>query len=123
MILHLLVHYFLQLTLSPLKNVGLRLFQCIFGKFPAISQKVKELLRDTLISPKKKTKYTYSRIFVIRKNGITVYDQTIGLPHALKTINTKFPLQYVPSARFFIKNDLQLDPLTIKNQSSKRELS
>ncbi len=94
-------------SLTPSKNISLRLFQLTLGKSERISLNVKEKLRDILITKSKNTKRTFIREFYLYKNSIKVTDRIKGIKSVKKIIlGKKFSYLFVPSANYFQRSEL-----------------
>ncbi len=96
-------------TLSPFKNILLRLFQMVFGRSTVISLWVKERLRDVLITKTKASSISFMRNIVFKDHGeglITVRDFVNADKKPLYTVvvYTNDAHIYVPSSRYYVTN-------------------
>lgn len=92
--------------MSPIKTIGMRLFQLGIGKNEAVSRLIKEKLRDKLIiNEKKETSYTFRRGFAFEEDKIRVIDEIDG-GFTKAFVNTKTSYAYIPSSRYFESSEL-----------------
>jgi len=102
-------------TLKPAKNVLLRSFQLTVGRNEPVSRFIKEKLRDLLITPNRKSKTRFERSIKFLPDKVIIKDKIISSTSTKNVfVNCKQPVQYVPSARFFIFPEINSIPLETK---------
>jgi len=90
-----------QSTLTPFRNIGLRLFQLSLGRIALIDRIVKERLRTLLVGRARKSDDFFKRTFVIDEEKVIVRDEAKS-PH----VGEKYSFAYTPSSRYFQLSEL-----------------
>lgn len=110
-------------TLTPGKNIMLRLFQATVGKHENIGMWIKNSLRTRLITSTTKSHYSFRRIIKINHNNIEIQDEISNIPNMEKIIlNGKESYIYVPSSRYFSVTQLKSNPLVISIKNKKNNI-
>jgi hypothetical protein len=97
-----------QLVPGPLKFIAARIFQLTLGLNEAVALKLKNILRDKLITEKNKTPIILKRVISFKDSRLKIVDKIEGAK-GIKTImlNTKVSYLYVPSSSYYQHSDLQ----------------
>ncbi|MBI2146848.1 hypothetical protein HYU19_00040 [Candidatus Woesearchaeota archaeon] len=94
--------------MTPQSMIGLRLYTTTFGKLQSVDKKIKEKLRDFLITPSKQSGISYKREIVLGKSEITVTD-TINSEEPVQKLwlGLKHSFPFIPSSRLFQEWELE----------------
>lgn len=116
-----------NIMMSPIKTIGIRLFQMGIGRNEAVGRLIKEKLRDNLIiNEKKETNYTFRRGFAFEEDKIRIIDEVDGRFNKA-FVNTKTSHSYIPSSRYFesseLGNELKIIKGNFKGIKIEREFS
>ncbi|MDP4012412.1 MAG: hypothetical protein Q8R00_02295, partial [Candidatus Nanoarchaeia archaeon] len=101
-------------VLTPGKNICLRLFQMFLGRFQPIALLIKSLLRGSLITINKPSKYKFSREITI-KNKITLKDILPEIKLDKLILGGKASYTYIPSSRYFQESELNVEQINLIN--------
>jgi hypothetical protein len=93
-------------TLTPVKNILLRLFQMTFGRSSFISLWIKERLRDLLITKTKPSGIRYNRKMIFKDHSDDLLIVKDSVTSEKKTVSSvaafvKDTHIYVPSSRYY----------------------
>ena len=91
-------------TLSPMKNILLRIFQSTLGINETVSRLFKEKMRNRLITKRKKTKFHFKREVVFEKNKIKINDSVSEELKISERGNHSY--DFIPSSKYFQYSDL-----------------
>lgn len=86
---------------GPFSFVGLRLYGATLGRFSTADKKVKEKLRDLLITPGKQSSITAVREIILHEDHIEVVDTVTSPDTILQCCVGKHSFAFVPSSRLF----------------------
>lgn len=92
-------------TISPKKNVIIRVFQSSFGRNEKIGKILKEKMRNRLITDRDFTKLRFKREIIFEKNKIKVKD---SIPEVIEISQKgKHSYDFIPSSKYFQYSDLE----------------
>ncbi|MBW3015157.1 hypothetical protein KY330_01935 [Candidatus Woesearchaeota archaeon] len=94
------------LTPTPIKHAGLRVAATLFGR------KIIPLLKKVFILSEKPLPQRFSRTFSFKDNFLIIHDIVKAKSKFDLYHTSKFSMRYVPSAKFFITNELNQKPFS-----------
>ena len=105
--------------LNSMRLIGLRLYNTTLGKSGTASLKVKEKLRDALITPAKASKIIIKREIILHDDMAEITD-TITSPEPIKKVHAclKYSFAFVPSSRLFQDHELENKPIVLQPNTS-----
>jgi len=103
-------------VISPLKTIVMRMFQLTIGKNRLVSKIVKRKLREKLITAAKQSSVKFARTILIGEKKIVLEDWISQMPKQL-AVGRKASYNYIPSARYFQKAELDSAAISKKNQN------
>ncbi|RMF95799.1 MAG: hypothetical protein D6734_04895 [Candidatus Schekmanbacteria bacterium] len=111
-------------TMSPEKNIALRIFQLTAGRSERVGLFMKEKLRDKLITSYNDSSISFNREISTEENFLIVRDEVSNPENiGILFLADKSSDIYVPSSRYFINGDLSINPITIESDLLMSNLS
>lgn len=100
--------------LTPLSNVAQRLFMLSLGRFPRVEARIKDMLRDLLITGVTLGGLTHERTLTLPAEGLAVLDR-VGPRRDVAELwlSGKASFVYGPSTRFFQPTSLEPAPIRL----------
>jgi len=93
--------------MSIIKNIFLRIFQSLFGRFNFVNKITKKLLRDILISKQKSSGVKFFRVIRVFDDKLEIEDVIISSEKISKVFcGMENPYIFIPSSRYFEIGDL-----------------
>lgn len=106
-------------AMTPLKTIGLRVFQLTAGKNSHVSRFMKERMRDLLISDVRPSAARFSRDITIGADNVVIKDTVTNARDIEELlVSCKASYTFIPSSRYFQPSELESVPVRV----TRREL-